>query len=173
MTWVAVPVPPVEVTAEYLFDLLKKHRLVFENTDLTLAKCWSISNSGKVILVKDSRGGEEIGTVIVSGIVDGEDGEIDFIPISKKFAPIGKDGSRNEEPVMEKLEAVLSPIFRKLIKGRNLRRLSASVPKSRSRAFKALRECGFRKEGVKRNAVKFVGVDAEDVVNMGMLADKE
>lgn len=170
MTWVAAPVPPEEVTAEYLFDLGKRHRLLPENTSLAVAHFKSLSGSCAVIKVKDSRTNDEIATTIISDIVDGESAQVDFIPVAKYYAPIDKAGNRNEDPFLEKTSAALTPVFERLMKGRNLRRLTATVPKSRSRAFKALRECGFNKEGVMRRAVKFSGREAEDLVIMGMLA---
>ena len=173
MTWIVVPVPPEEVTAETLFELSKKHRLVPENMERALSRYANISSSCAVIEVEDSRDGTKIATLIISSIVDGEDAQVDLIPVSKFFSPVGKDGNKNEDPFLEKIEAALGPVFRRLIKGRELRRLTAMLPKTHSRAFKILRECGFKKEGVMRDAVKFNGKEIEDIVIMGMLADKE
>jgi hypothetical protein len=173
MTWVAVPVSPDEVTAESLYDLGRKHRLVPENTPLAMGHYQSMVGACAVIRVKDEETDTVVAHLIVSDIVDGESATVDLILVSKLFSPVDKNGNRNAEPFMEKISFALTPVFEKLIEGRGLRRLTSVVPKTYSRAFKALRECGFKKEGVMRNAVKFRGKDAEDLVIMGMLAVKE
>lgn len=173
MTWIAVPVSPEDVTAESLYAIGLKHRLVPENTTLALDNYESMATSCALILLKDEGTDSKIASVIISDIVDGEAASVDLIPVSKYFSPVDKNGDRNEEPVMENAASALSPVFKKLIDKRRLRRLTAMVPKTHSRAAKILRECGFRKEGVMRDAVKFRGKDAEDLVIMGMLPYKE
>lgn len=173
MTWVAVPVSPEEVTAEYLYDLGRRHKIMPENTALAVENCRAVACNCAVIQVVDEESKDTVAHLIVSEIVDGEAATIDFVPVGKFFSPVGKDGNRNTEPFLEKISSALTPIFRSLIEGRNLRRLTAVVPKTHTRAARALRECGFKKEGVMRDAVKFRGKGVEDLVMMGMLADKE
>jgi len=173
MTWVAVPVSPDEVTAEFLYELGNKHRVVPENTTLAIENYRAVAGNCAVIQVVDEETKETIAHLIVSDIVDGESAVVDFVPVGKFFSPIGKDGGKNTDPFMEKISTALTPIFKSLLSGRGLRRLSAVIPKTHTRAAKALRECGFRKEGVMRDAVKFRGKGVEDLVMMGMLADKE
>ena len=173
MTWIAVPVPPEEVTAEVLYALGRKHRLVPENTSMAIDHYLAMAGECAMIIVKDEDTGTKIAHLIISDIMDGESATVDFIPVSKFFSPIGKDGNKNTEPFMEKISVALAPVFKKLLAGRGLRRLTSVLPKTHTRAAKALRECGFKKEGVMRNAVKFRDQEAEDLLIMGMLADKE
>jgi len=173
MTWVPIPVSPEKVTPEMLYDLAHKHRLVSENTPLAIDNCHYMAHGSVVIKMVDEDTKDEIATVVISDIVEGEEATVDFIPVGKHFSPIGKDGNPNNEPFLEKTEAALGGIFRKLIVGRGLRRLNATVPASRSRTYKALRECGFRKEGIKYDGIRLKGGGLENLVMMGMLADKE
>ena len=144
-----------------------------ENVDLALWYVTSIYKNGAFIKVVESDDDTEIATLIISNIIDGEEADVDLIPVSKFFSPIGKDGNKNTDPFMDWIKDAIGDIFVKLIEGRELRRLTAMIPSSRSRTAKILRECGFRKEGVKRDAVKFTGNEPEDVVIMGMLPTKE
>jgi len=173
MSWIAVPVPPEEVTAEALFELAKKHRLIPENVSNAVDHYRDLSGCCALIQVETEDTGENVGSLIVSSIVDGDSARVDFIPRPQFFSPILKDGSRNPEDFLGMAEDVMRPVFERLMEGRGLNRLTATVPKSRSRTFKALRACGFRKEGVMRDAVKFSGRDLEDMVIMGMLPKKE
>lgn len=174
MTWTAVAVKPEDVTAEFLYELSEKHRLIPENLTAAIEYYQAICHSCAVIQVIDGDDSEIVADVIISDIADGDSAQIDMVPRPKYFAPILPDGSRNPDPYQQKIEDALAPVFTKLITGRNLRRLTAMVPKSRSRTFKALKACGFKKEGVMRQAVKFKGrTEAEDLVIMGMLPEKE
>lgn len=173
MMWIAVPVPPAEVTAESLFDLAKRHRLVPENITEAVDYYRTICGSCALIHVMVEGTDDKVGDLIISDIVDGTSAQVDFIPQPKYFSPILKDGSQNPEKFLDLIDDAMNPVFNKLIKGRNLRRLTAMVPKSRSRTFKALRACGFKKEGVMRDAIKFAGEDSQDLVIMGMLPAKE
>ena len=89
------------------------------------------------------------------------------------FAPVSPGGEKNDDPYLDKIRDVLTPVLSRLLSGRRLRRVTSMVPKSRSRTFRALLACGFKKEGQMRRAVKFAGRDAEDVVIMGLLPEKE
>jgi len=173
MNWVAVPVDPTEVTAEALYELGDKHRLVPENADLAIEHFRAMSSRCAMLRVDEEETGKEIAVVLFSDIVDGESATVDLVPRSEYFSPVDRRGNPIENPCYEKIKDALQPIFVKLIEGRDLRRLTAMVPKSRSRTFKALRECGFRKEGVMRQAIKLKGRDPEDLVIMGMLKAKE
>jgi len=172
MTWSAIAVPQEEITAEMLFELSKKHRLVQEDAELAVDRLVAISPGCIVFEIKDE---EErvIATAIISDIRDGESADVDLVPVTKYFSPVGKDGQPNGTQCNELVRDALQPIFLRLLEGRGLRRLTAMIPKSRSRTFKALRECGFRKEGVMRDAIQLKGQGPEDVVIMGMLAPKE
>lgn len=171
--WTAVPVSPEEVTAESLFELAKRHRLIPENINDAVDYYRNVSENCALIHIKDEETGDKVGDLIISDIVDGNSAQVDFIPQPKFFSPILKDGSPNPVKFLDMIDGALSPVFNKLIEGRQLRRLTAMVPKSRSRTFKALRASGFKKEGVMRDAIKFSGEDCQDLVIMGMLPAKE
>jgi RimJ/RimL family protein N-acetyltransferase len=173
MSWIAVPVPHEEVTAESLFDLAKKHRLIPENVVDAVDYYRGISACCALIQIEVEGTGENVGSLIVSDIRDGDSAQIDFIPRPQFFSPVLKDGSRNEEDFLGMFDSAVRPVFDKLLAGRDLHRLTAMVPKSRSRTVKALKACGFRKEGVMRDAIKFSSKDVEDLVVMGMLPSKE
>ena len=165
MTWIAVPVSPREVTATSLFDISKQHRLLPDDVSLAIDYFKSVCDNCAVIRVVDEESEEEIGVLIITSIVDGNTADVDFIPHPQFFSP---DANYRED-----ISAALSPVFAKLMEGRGLRRLTSMVPKSRSRTKHALIACGFKKEGVMRNAVKFAKRDAEDVVILGMIPEKE
>lgn len=173
MSWKAVPVPPSEVTAEMLFELAKKHRLIPENLLDAVDYYNAVSTDCALIEIKDEETGDSVGSLIISEIRDGESASVDFIPVPSFFSPVLKDGSPNPAKFLDMANDVMGEVFRKLLVGRNLRRLTSMVPTSRSRTFKALRACGFKKEGVMRDAIKFSGKPAEDLVIMGMLPTKE
>lgn len=159
MTWTAVPVDPEKVTAKYLFDLSDKHRLIPENMVNAIDYYKAVSPGCRIIEIRD--GDDLVGELIISNIMDGESATVDFVPVPEYFA--------YGEPYEDGMRIALSKVFARLMEGRNLRRLTAMIPKTRSRAGKALRACGFKKEGVMRDAIKFNGRPVEDVVIMGLL----
>ena len=171
MNWTAVPVAPEKVTAEALYELGHKHRLVPENTDLAIEYFRSMSQNCAMVKITD--GDQEIATVIFSDIMDGETAMVDLVPNAKYFSPVDEKGSQIENPCYEQTREVLKPILDKLMGARDLRRITSMIPKSRSRTMKALRECGFKKEGVMRKGVQLKGHQPEDLVIMGMLRAKE
>lgn len=173
MSWVASAVNPASVNGEFVYDLCRRHRLVPEPADAAIEYFQAVSERSVVVAVNDAESGKRVADIIISDIVDGHSAQVDMIPDPKFFAPILPDGSKNEDPYLEKIAAALDPVFTKLIAGRKLRRLTSFVPKSRSRTFKALQACGFKKEGVMRRAVQFQGREAEDLVVMGHLGSKE
>lgn len=166
MTWIPVAVQKDEVTAEYLYDLAKRHRLIPANMADSVMYFKGICEDCAVILVVDDETDEEIGHAIFTEIADNESAQVDFIPKPKYFS-----GAR--PTFREEISDALKPVFKSLIDGRNLRRITAMVPRTRNRTKKALAACGFKKEGIIREGVKFVGKDAEDIIIMGLLASKE
>ncbi len=159
MTWRAVAVPTEEVTPEFLYNLGTSHRLVPESLVDAIEYYKAICPLCRVIEVKD--GDEDIATLVLSSIADGSSADVDFIPMPQHFS-YGK-------PYAEGMKESMVPVFKRLLEGRNLRRLTAQIPKSRSRTCKALTACGFKKEGVMRDAIKLRGREVEDIVIMGLL----
>lgn len=173
MTWEAVAVNPAKITPEFLFDIGRKHKLIPERIVSAIDYYRAIAPTCVVIEVVDTETKDSVADIIISDIIDGESASVDFIPVARFFAPVHQDGSKNEDHFHERLNEAIGPIFRKLLSGRDLRRLTAMVPKSRSRTYKALIACGFRKEGQMRDAIKFRGQEAEDLVILGLLPAKE
>jgi len=166
MTWIPVPVNPKDVTADFLFNIAKKHRLIRASTVDDIVHFKEICSRCAVILIEDDETKEEIGHVIFSNIQDGESADLDLIPNPKYFSPAHPE-------FREEIKVALVPVLESLMEGRSLRRVNASVPESRNRTKKALMACGFEKEGVTRKGIKFAGKEAENIINMGLLSGKE
>jgi hypothetical protein len=168
-TWTVNRVPAAEVTAEFLLGIARRHRMVFDNPNRMVDYYRAICRDCIVLeLLTDS--GEKAADVIISEIVDGEEAVVDLVVVSKHYARIAPDGSESKVPFLDMTRDALVPLFDRLTEARGLRRLTAYVPKSRSRTVHALTACGFDKEGVKRNAIKFAGKEPEGLVIMGRLA---
>ena len=163
MTWKVVPVAPEKVTTQYLYGLSKRHRLVPDDLDDALEYYGQAADDCVAMRVVNG-GDTTIADILVMGRGSAE-AELIFIPCAKYFAP----GEGFEEPIDE----AMRPVLDKLIDLRGLRRISSYVPKTRSRTFQALRACGFNKEGVQRQKLKFRNKPAEDMVCMGYLPGKE
>lgn len=163
--WTANPVAPSEVTAQYLYDIGKRHRLIPDNVSDAVGYYRGMADCCAVLKI-ESDDGDMIADLIIMDIVDGVSAEMTLIPRPQYFAP-GEDFS-------DLIQGAITPVTEKLFEARSLRRISAFIPKTRSRTAQALRACGFNKEGVMRDAIKFVGKDeAEDMVIMGLLPNKE
>jgi hypothetical protein len=153
-------VPDGLVDGELVYEISRRHRLVPANPAAAVLSFRSIAACG--IVGSISEDGEQIATVIVSGILDGESADLDIIPVSKHFR---RPKARGDE-----LLSVMRPLLRELFETHRVRRLSAAVPASRRRAISALEALGFAHEGVKRYGVVIDGEDPEDLVLMGLLA---
>ena len=164
MKWEAHPVAPDKVTAEYLYDLSKRHRLVPHNLIDPAGYYGSVAD-GCIAMTVTNGTGEVIADVVITDIIQDESAQINLIPCPKYFAP-GEDFA-------ELIDGALSPVLKKLTEKKDLRRITSLVPKTRHRTCKALIACGFKKEGVMRNAVRFLNKPAEDMVIMGYLPTKE
>ena len=165
MTWTAVPLKESQVTAEYLYDLSKKHRLLPDDLPGALEQFRRIAEDCFAIKITDSETKEVVGDIIISEVVDGQSASLDLIPNPKFFSP-GEDFHDN-------IFNAVNPILVKLMESRGLRRIDALVPQTRCRTKKALKACGFRVEGVRRNAIKFQGKPPEGQTIMGILPGKE
>lgn len=169
-TWEIKRVPQDEVTAEFLFKVAKRHGLMFDNVERMISYYRGIVEGCIVLeILKDD--GDRAAYVIISDVVEGESASVDMILVSKHYAPILPDESKNPVPYNDLTAAALIPVLDRLMDAKQLRRVTATVPKSRSRTFHALEACGFKKEGVMRRAVKFSGKDVEDLVIMGLLPE--
>lgn len=171
-TWAIRTVPKEQVTPEFLFGIAKRHRMVLDNVERMLAYCHATAPSS-IVLELMTEDHEKAADIILSEIVVGDSASIDFIPVAKFYAPLLPDKSKNEVPFNELTRDAVAPILKHLMARKELRRITAMVPKSRNRTISALRECGFRREGCMRLAVKFAGKDPEDMVILGLLPETE
>ena len=122
-----------------------------------------MSQNCVVITVNDVE--DIVGYLIITDINDGENANVDFIPNTKFFAP--------GEEYHDNIYDAVHPIMVKLMEGRHLRRVTSMVPQTRCRTKKALKACGFKVEGVMRDAIKFKGKEPESITIMGILPTKE
>ena len=171
-TWTIRTVQKDLVTPEYLFDLAKRHRMVFDDVERMVGYCRATA-ADCIVLELMTEADDKAADIIISGIVEGESAGLDFIPVAKHYAPILPDKSKNDVPFNDLTRDALAPILKHLMARKSLRRITALAPRSRNRTVKALLACGFDKEGVMRQAVKFAGKDPEDLMILGMLPDKE
>ncbi|MBM3495941.1 MAG: hypothetical protein FJX72_16700 [Armatimonadetes bacterium] len=171
-TWTIRRVNPAEATPEFLFDLLKRHRLLPDNLDVAVACCRNMAPAAIVLEVMNEEH-EKVADAVLSDIMDGEAASLDLMVVSRHYARFNPDKTENETPFNELTRDALRPALLRLIEARHLRRVTAAVPRSRNRTVNALVACGFIKEGVMRRAVKLRGKDPEDLVVMGLLPDKE
>lgn len=162
--WAVEVIPKGEVSAQYLYDLSSKHRLVIDNLPDAIDRYRAVSPECAIFLITEADTGHEVAQVVVSGVIAGDSANIDFIPQPSYFAP-GSD----YEPHLRK---ALKPLLAGLMDLRQLNRIQSFVPKSRSRTVRALRSCGFVKEGVMRDAIT-LSRGLENVVVMGLLPEKE
>ena len=165
MTWIASPVAEDRANAKYLYELSKRHKLVPDNLVNAIEYYNRAAQDCFIVIVSDKESGERVGDVVFTEIVDGEQACVDFVPNPKFFAP-GED-------YQQKIFDVVNPILVKLMEKRNLRRIDALVPQTRCRTKKALKACGFKVEGMRRDAIKFKGKPPEGQTIMGILPNKE
>jgi hypothetical protein len=116
---------------------------------------------------------EKVADAIISEIVDGDSATLDLMVVSRFYARFNADKSESDVPFNDLTRDALRPALVRLAEARRLRRVTAAIPQSRNRTYRALLACGFNKEGVMRRAVKLRGKDPEDLVVMGFLPDKE
>jgi hypothetical protein len=156
--WLLEHVPHEEVTAAWLYEICRGHRLVPDNPEVAVASYRSLASEADVYkLMADE---DEIGTVIISGKVEGETAVLDFIPVSRHF--------RSNYTV--RLRRALTPLWVDLFEHDKIRRLTALAPVSRTRTIRALKKCGFVSEGVMREGTMLKDKEPEDVAILGLLA---
>lgn len=161
MTWELKEVPEEEVTAQYTYDISKRHRLIPANVEDAVKYFRRLASNCLILNLEDGEGGL-VAELIISDIIPNDSAEIAMIPCPKYFAP-GVEFAKDIREAME-------PMLTDLINRHNLRRVTSFVPRSRHRTSKALLACGFKKEGVMRDALEFVGKDGvQDKVILGLL----
>lgn len=168
-TWEIRRVPQEQVTGDLLMSIAKKHRLVLDNPD-RMVDYYRFMARDCIVLELLTDSGDKAADVIISDIADGEEATVDLAIVSKHYAKVMPDGSDNPIPMYDLTASALEPLFDRLIEARGLRRLTACVPKSRNRTFRALLACGFEQEGLKRRAIKLIGKEPEGLIIMGKLA---
>ncbi len=171
-TWTIRRVGPDMATPEYLFDLIKKHRMLPDNVDVAVAYCRTAAASCLVLQIMNEDH-EKVADAIISEIIDGDSATLDLMVVSKFYARFKADKTENDVPFNDLTRDALRPALSRLVEARKLRRITAAIPRSRNRTFNALMACGFEYEGRMRQAVKLRGKDPEDLVIMGFLPDKE
>lgn len=171
-TWTIRRVGHDTATPEYLFGLLKKHRMLPDNVDVAVAYCKNAAASCLVLEIMNEEH-EKVADAIISDIVDDDSATLDLMVVSKHYARFRPDKTENDIPFNDLTRDALRPALARLSEARGLRRITAAIPRSRNRTYGALIACGFHKEGVMRRAVKLCGKDPEDLVVMGFLPDKE
>lgn len=167
--WEVRRIPQEQVTGDLLLAIARKHRLVFDNPE-RMVDYYRFMARDCLVLELLTEAGEKAADVIISDITDGEEATVDLAIVSKHYVPRMPDGTDNPVPVYDLTAAALTPLFDRLIEARGLRRLTACVPKSRNRTFRALLACGFEREGFKRKAIKLIGKDPEGLIIMGKLS---
>ena len=154
--WQATEFPPP--TGEDVYELLQKHRLAQQSTELTIAICKEAA-SGRYFQVVSPEDGL-IAHVFVTGMFRGEQANITVVPITKHFR------SGFDEP----FHSAMAPVLRDLFDVHGVRRLNAESPKSRSRTKRALCSLGFVSEGKAADGVQMLGEKPEDLKLLGLTA---
>lgn len=149
------------LTADAVYDVLSRHNLLPESPVQAAAVCNAMSRSAKHYEIM-GEGGKIVANVFVSDIIDGEDANLDLVPVAEYFR-FGFD---------EAFKEAMDPIISALFDRHNLRRISSAVPYSRSRTKRALCSLGFTHEGRKAEGVRLAGEKPEDLRLLGLLRGK-
>jgi hypothetical protein len=159
MTWTVRMVPPDRLTPEVLYDINKRHGLLHDDLTVTIPGLMTMANTAQVFVAY--MGDLQVATAIISRVVPGVSAEFDLIPVAKYFRGRWKND----------LRAAMEPLLENLLSRQHVRRITAYVPASRSRAIKALDALGFKKEGEMRKAVQLEGKEPEGLVILGLLEE--
>lgn len=149
------------LTAEAVYGILSRHNLLPESAVQAAAVCNAMSRSAKHFEIIGI-GGEVVANVFVSDIIDGEDANLDLVPVAEHFR-------FGFEPMFAE---AMAPIIDGMFSRHNLRRISAAVPYSRSRTKRALCSIGFKHEGRKEQGVRLAGEKPEDLRMLGLLREE-
>jgi hypothetical protein len=152
-------VPPDRLTPEVLYDINKRHGLLHDDLTVTIPGLMNMANTAQVYVLYS--GELQVATAIISRVVSGLSAEFDLIPVAKYFRGRWKND----------LKACVEPLLNNLLAHQRVRRITAYVPSSRSRAIKALEILGFKREGEMRKAVCLEGKEPEGLVILGLLEE--
>lgn len=157
--WTAREVPREFVTAEFLYDMTKRHGLLQHNT---AAAVQGLVSTAEGAIVHTFWAGEDlVATLVISRITDYGQAEIDFIPVRLMFR--GRQQANLVESVV--------PVIRRVMHENEIRRLTAWIPASRTRSARALADCGFRQEGDMQKAVQLEGSPPENLLVFGYVKE--
>ena len=159
MTWELKSIPQHKVSPELMYDVGRRHKLVPDSASVAVASCRALAHDGMVSVLYD--GEAQIGTVVISGLVQGEQAELDFIPVGKHFRKLHK----------KELVAAMAPLLGELFGRLKVRRITSYVPESRSRAYRALCSLGFGEEGKMREGCHLRNRDPEGLFILGLLPE--
>jgi len=146
-----------EMDPSVVYDILKRHKLLPESVVASASMCNNVGTSG-IRFTLTNEEGEHVGDVFVSDIETGETASMDFVPVAKHF----------RAGYHEEFQEVMAPVLSDLFEEFDVRRVTSSVPESRSRTKRALCVLGFSIEGRMRDAVKLHGKIPEDLRLLGM-----
>jgi len=135
-----------------IYDLVKRHKLEWDDPQATVAMCKGMSTADHYMLTA--------GDVLVGHLFIAEGGAVDLIPVTKYFG--------RPDAYADKLIGAVRPVLEELFLA-GARRFYSCVPISRPRTKKALKELGFVSEGRPREAFTPFGGAPEDVWILGLI----
>lgn len=155
MTWTLIE--NQDLTPQVVYEVFKHHRLLPASVELAASACNRIAVGGShFIMVGD---GEDIASVFISGIVHGEQAQLDIVPVAKHFR------TGFDDPLRDAMIPLLTILFEEF----DLRRITSVIPESRSRTKRALCSLGFKPEGRIREGVALYNKPPEDMRILGLL----
>jgi hypothetical protein len=155
MTWTLVE--NQDLTPQVVYEVLKHHRLLPASMELAASACNNIAVGGSHFMMVDE--GEDIASVFISGIVHGEQAQLDIVPVAKHFR------TGFDDPLRDAMVPLLTILFTEF----DLRRITSVIPASRSRTKRALCSLGFKPEGRIRDGVVLHNKPPEDMRILGLL----
>lgn len=155
MSW---EIEELDPSAEDIYALLKRHRLIPESPYAAAGACRALEGGAHYRITSD---GDHVGDLFVSGVIDGDTANIDLVPVPKYFRA-GFDADFAD---------ATAPIFKALFSRHSIRRVTSIVPASRSRTKRALCSLGFKPEGRMREGVVLYKGEVEDLRILGLLEE--
>ena len=155
MTWTLVE--NQDLTPQVVYEVFKHHRLLPASVELAASTCNRIAVGGTHFLMTGD--GQDIASVFISGVVHGEQAELDIVPVAKHFR------TGFDDPLRDAMIPLLKILFEEF----DLRRITSVIPESRSRTKRALCSLGFKPEGRIRDGVVLHDKPPEDMRILGLL----
>ena len=152
--------PEDEVTPAYLFELMRRHRLVLHNMELTVDRCRQISGKSAVLMITDSDK-DVARAVVCPGYTDGL--TLDVVPIPSM---VSTPKLRNEAGMH------ISDFINKALNSGDYRYVTSYVPETRFRTVKILTSAGFVKRGYLEDGVRLAGKEPEGLVILQFLGSR-